>query len=966
MNQTKLWVFGALMTLTSLFTVKANAVNIPITSVTTNATKTGTGSCVQGYFSASWTTTASFFEYKLNTTGYSGTIAMDFNTQRSSTGPSTMQIWYSLDGGITYSLLAAGSGGTFAVGTSCGGKVATLPATCSGLSDLRVKFQPTTPLPTNTAGTFRADSINVFDAASASCVGTPAAGGSVNNATICGGTSTTLTLSGATAGAGITYQWQFFNGSTWVNISGATGLSYTTPNLTSTTQYRVVVSCTGGGSTNSTAGTVTVNTVSVAAITGYSAPLLVDATQNLANTTPGGVWTSSNTSAATVDLISGVLTGEFGGNSVISYSVTDGVTGCTGSSTVNVDVVWPNTLALYAGQNGNSVDVINVTGDVTSDLYATGFGAATPCGSGGLSGLTVNVNDSLFNLAGPHVGYKVYPTPTNALNMFRIHARARVSGTGPTKARIAYRFWSGGVAFPWTVEAADKALTSGSCGASANSWDFNTGNPVNPNPTVNGILDSLEVAVYPFKPGASTGTFQLNTLEVYGLVTTDANCSGASITTNADSVFPRIVNICDSGSRFLNYNVGTGGISGVNILYQWQNSTDGVNWTDIPFAEGVVYQTPNYIAGVSPDTIYHRVKITCDATGDEEYSAVNTVTVNPTPANAGTISGAIAPTAAIPMKHMLIGSTYAMSSTIAGGTWSSNDTSVISFGGTSTATPNLPGDAIITYRVSVGGCFGTSKDTIAAYYPRTKALYIGKNGNSTAVYAASGASATALATANWGSSTTCGNGGISGLTNTTTVQNSATNGIVSTTVTSTGAPFNVDTVRATVRKQPSGAYKAYLGSRPVGGTWTLSAPVDVEADDCGYSHDEIVFALPAVQSVSGSGAEFAVFGYNGTATTTLQINSLSVIGTGTQLINGVINTTANSDIQLYPNPATNVLNVKAAQNVTVAIYSIEGKKLIEQKNAKSINVNSLVNGMYLIQVYGENNNLLKTEKFIKK
>ncbi len=966
MNQTKLWALGGMMLLSSLFAVNANAVNIPITSVTTNATKTGTGSCVQGYFSASWTTAASFFEYKLNTTGYSGTIAMDFNTQRSSTGPSTMQIWYSLNGGATYNLLPAGSGGTFTVGTSCGTKTATLPATCSGLGDLRVKLQPTTPFPTNTAGTFRADSINVFDAASASCAAAPT-GGSVAGTTICAGTSTTLSLTGSSAGAGISYQWQSSpNGTTWTNISGANGLSYNTPSLSATTHYRVVVTCAGFGSANSGAGIVTVNTVSVAAITGYSAPLLVGATQNLANATAGGVWTSSNQDAATVDLISGVLTGEFGGTSVVSYSVTDGVTGCTGTSTVNVDVVWPNTLALYAGQNGNSVDVINVTGDVTSNLYATGFGAATPCGSGGLSGLTVNVNDSLFNLSGPHVGYKVYPTTGNALNMFRIHARARVSGTGPAKARIAYRFWSGGVAFPWTVEAADKDLNSGSCGASANSWDFNTGSTVNPNPTVNGILDSLEVAVYPFKPGASTGTFQLNTLEVYGIVTSDDNCSGASIVTNADSVFPRIVNICDSGSRFLNYNVGTGGISGVNILYQWQNSTDGVNWTDIPFAEGVVYQTPNYIAGVSPDTIYHRVKITCDATGDEAYSAVNVVTVNPTPANAGTISGAIAPTAAIPMKHMLIRSTYAMSSTIAGGTWSSNDTSVISFGGTSTATPNLPGDAIITYRVAVGGCFGTSKDTVAAYYPRTKALYIGKNGNSTAVYAASGASATALTAANWGSAATCGNGGISGLTNTNTTVNTATNGIVSTIVTSTGAPFNIDTVRATVRKQPSGAYKAYLGSRPVGGTWTLSAPVDVEADDCGYSHDEIVFALPAFQPVSGSGAEFAVFGYNGTATTTLQINSLSVIGTGTQLINGVINTAVNNDVQLFPNPATNVLNVKAAGNVNVAIFSIEGKKLIEQQHAKSIDVSSLVSGMYLIQVYGENNALLKAEKFIKK
>jgi hypothetical protein len=813
----------------------------------------------------------------------------------------------------------------------------------------------------------------VFDAASASCSTAPTAGTvTATPGVICNGFTSTLNLTGASAGSGISYQWQSSpNNSTWSNITGATGLSYTTPALSSTTYYRAVVTCSGFGSANSTSDTVKVNTTSVAAITGYTAPLLVGATQTLADATAGGVWTSSDPSVASVDLITGSMVGEFGGSSTISYSVTDGVTGCIGSSTINVNVVWPNTLALYAGVNGNSTSTINVPGDVVSTLYTTGFGAATPCGSGGISGLTVPVADSIFNTSNPHVGYKVYPTATNALNMFRIHARARISSTGPTKARIAYQYWSNGLPSGWISEAADVALVTGSCGASANSWDFNSGVPANPNPTVNGITDSLEVAVFPFAPGASTGTFQLNDLEVYGIVTTNADCNAGTIATTADSVLPAIVNICDSGARFLNYNVGNGGLAGVNILYQWQRSTNGTTWSDVSGATGVVYQTPNFHAGVDPDTNFYRVVITCDATGDTSISAINVVTVNPTPANAGIISGAIAPSAQFPMKHMLIGSTYAMTSTIPGGTWSSNDTSSVSFGGTATATPNLPGDAIITYRTSVGGCFGTSKDTVAAYYPNTKALYIGKGGNSTAVYAASGATATTLATANWGSSTACGSGGISGLTNATTVVDQTTNGKVSTTVAAVSTPFGVNSIRATLRKQNSGAYKAYVGYRPAGsGAWTaVSAPVDVETDDCGYSHNELVFPVTGLTVTPGAGTEFAVFGYNGTATTTLQVNTMSILGTGTQLINGTTGLTianSTSDVQIFPNPATDVLNVTAAQNVNVAIFSIDGKKLMDQKNAKSINVSSLVSGMYLIQVYGENNELLKADKFVKK
>ncbi len=973
----KLWAIGSMMTLSSLFAVKTNAINIPITSFSTTAgTLNGTASCVIGYWANGWTGSVKYFQYQLNTTGYTGTIAMDYSAQRSGTGPQNFQIWYSINNGPEQ-LVSVANGGQFTItNTSCNARTATLPATCAGVADLKVRIKSVAPFPTNASGTFRVDSINVFDAASAACSATPTGGSTTVTAgtnPTCAGTGVTLSLTGSSAGSGISYQWQSSpNGTTWSNIVGQTGLSLSVA-PTSTTHYRVVVTCAGFGSANSTATQVTVNPLpSVAAITGYTAPLLVGDTQNLANATAGGVWSSSDPSVATVDFISGQLIGEFGGTTVVTYSVTNGVTGCIGSSSVNVNCVWENTLALYAGINGNSTATVNVPGDVVSPLSAVGFGANTPCGSGGISGLTMDVADSVFNINNPYVGYTVRPTTGNALNMFRIHARARISGDGPAKAVIAYQSFSNGTPSGWQVEPNPVTLVSGSCGASANSWDFNTGDPANPNPTVTGIKDSLQVRVYPFKPASATGTFQLNTLEVYGIVTTNADCSGASIVTNADSVLPRVVNICDSGSRFLNYNIGFGGVAGVGVSYQWQQSVNGTTWTDITDATGVVYQTPVLVAGVDPDTIYYRVQVNCDITGSSAFSASNIVTVHATPANAGVISGGIAPTAQLPMRHMLIGTTYPMTSTVPGGTWSSNDTSSISFGGTATATPNLPGDAIITYRTLVNGCMGVTRDTFAAYYPNTKALYIGKGGNSTAVYAASGATATALATANWGSATACGSGGISGLTNTNTTQSTSTNGRVSTTVASTGVAFGVTEVRATLRKTNSGTYKAYLGYKPTASsTWTFDpAPVDVETDDCGYSHNELTFAVTGVTVTPGTSYDFAVFGYNGTATVGLQVNTISVRGTGTQLINGTtdLNTIVNngSDVQLFPNPATNVLNVKASEKVDVAIFSIEGKKLIEQKGATRIDVSSLVSGMYLIQVYGENNTLLKAEKFVKK
>ncbi len=237
-----------------------------------------------------------------------------------------------------------------------------------------------------------------------------------------------------------------------------------------------------------------------------------------------------------------------------------------------------------------------------------------------------------------------------------------------------------------------------------------------------------------------------------------------------------------------------------------------------------------------------------------------------------------------------------------------------------------------------------------------------------AVAGANGSAATALANTNWGGATPCGSGGISGLTNVTTVKDQATNGQVVTRVSATGTNFNATQIRATVRGTNSGAYLAYLGYKAVGSsTWTTSAPVAVEPDDCGYSHDEVIFDFTATPVlVNPAGVDFAVFGYNGTATTTFQVNSLSVIGSGNAIVAGHTNALNQAaQVSLYPNPVTNTLNIAANETVNAVILSIDGRKLIEQKDAKNIDVSSLISGMYLIQVYSENNTLLKTDKFVK-
>jgi gliding motility-associated-like protein len=82
------------------------------------------------------------------------------------------------------------------------------------------------------------------------CAGTPEAG-SASPATqqVSIGTSAVLSLTGAVAMSGLTYQWQSGPSPSgpWTNIGGATSINYTTPALTVDTYYRCIVTCTASG-----------------------------------------------------------------------------------------------------------------------------------------------------------------------------------------------------------------------------------------------------------------------------------------------------------------------------------------------------------------------------------------------------------------------------------------------------------------------------------------------------------------------------------------------------------------------------------------------------------------------------------------------------------------------------------------------------------------------------------------------
>jgi hypothetical protein len=78
---------------------------------------------------------------------------------------------------------------------------------------------------------------------------------------------------------------------------------------------------------------------------------------------------------------------------------------------------------------------------------------------------------------------------------------------------------------------------------------------------------------------------------------------------------------------------------------------------------------------------------------------------------------------------------------------------------------------------------------------------------------------------------------------------------------------------------------------------------------------------------------------------------------------GVANRNVES-ISIYPNPATNIVRVDAAYNVNVAVSTVDGRTLIDQKNVREINIANLPIGVYLFRIYDEQGTLV-VKKLVK-
>jgi hypothetical protein len=166
-------------------------------------------------------------------------------------GEDSLSVQLSTDGGLTYTTLAS-------FDTATTWKRRTVPINSnSATAVLRFQGQMNGFFDFSDIGL---DSVYVAPP----CAGTPEAGILVPGPTVagCPGGAVTFSLQGASLSGGLTYVWQqaasCTTGAVYSNIPGATAPTYTTPTLTSSRSYRVIVTCTASGLSD-TAGPTCIN-----------------------------------------------------------------------------------------------------------------------------------------------------------------------------------------------------------------------------------------------------------------------------------------------------------------------------------------------------------------------------------------------------------------------------------------------------------------------------------------------------------------------------------------------------------------------------------------------------------------------------------------------------------------------------------------------------------------------------------
>jgi hypothetical protein len=71
-------------------------------------------------------------------------------------------------------------------------------------------------------------------------------------------------------------------------------------------------------------------------------------------------------------------------------------------------------------------------------------------------------------------------------------------------------------------------------------------------------------------------------------------------------------------------------------------------------------------------------------------------------------------------------------------------------------------------------------------------------------------------------------------------------------------------------------------------------------------------------------------------------------------------------IDLYPNPAQSMINIDAPIDVNLVIRDIQGKQIMELKNAQQVDMSAYADGIYIFTLTDKDGVVVKMDKVVKR
>ncbi len=622
------------------------------------------------------------------------------------TGANKLALYYSTDGGVTFTPLDSVSTAT-STWVTRHDTVTTTSASCI------LRF-----IGTGTGSGSDIGLDNVRIGIIPPCGGTPVAG--TVDATVtssCTAFTSGLTLNGATTALGIAYQWQSSPDNTvFTPISGATNKFYSA-NVSASTYYNCIVKCTASGFSATTPAVLLeiLTPPAVSPILG-TASVCARSAAALSNATPGGAWTSTNTTVATIDN-NGAIAGLSAGTTTVSYALTNtcGTTAQAITFTVNPMpdsgiisgplFVCPSATVTLSNSSPGGVWSSGTTAIAT--IGATGIVTGV---SPGMAPMSYSVTNSCgTTVSTATVTVRTLPDPGTISGLDSVCPAAIITLSDGVPGGV----WSSGSSLVATVDASGN-LSGVSTGAAVISYSVTnicttaiTTFTVHVKPlpdagVISGITTICPLAVTALSDNIADGVWSSANTAV---ATVSASGVVTGIATGTAAISYTITNSCSTSVATATVTVSAmpfaGAINGPSSVCEasailMTDATPGGIWSSASTAVATVSAT-GVVSGVAAgsSTISYTVTNGC---GFDVATAP--VTVDPLPIVPAPISGA---------ATVCASATTTMSSPTPGGAWASINTGVATVDGSGIVTGVTAGTAVISYSTT-NGC-GTAAVT---------------------------------------------------------------------------------------------------------------------------------------------------------------------------------------------------------------------------------------------------------------